>query len=395
MKNTMLAINAGSSTVKFQLFNMQDETCLAKGIVDKLGKPDASFEIKTPADEVVLYNLKQVSPQEIFDLIISKLEQYTDELGYLVGVSHRVAHGGENFKQSVLIDDIVLKGIEENNVLAPLHNPTNVAFIKAAKQTLTAVPQLAVFDTAFHQSIEPQHYVYPIPYHYYENDSIRRYGFHGTSHKFVYKAYLESISATEINSKLISCHLGSGSSICAIKNGKSVNTSMGFTPLAGLMMGTRCGDIDPAIPSYLATKYNKSPQEIEDILTKESGLLGVSQLSNDCRALEQAALDGNEKATLALDIFCERIRDFIGAYWIQMGGCDAILFTGGIGENSQLIRLKVCAGLESIGITVNETRNQNNASCFHGDDSRVVLAIVNTNEELMMAREGLAVINAS
>ncbi|WP_394154242.1 acetate/propionate family kinase [Vibrio maritimus] len=394
MKNTMLAINAGSSTVKFQLFNMQNETCLAKGMVDKLGKPDASFELKTSTDKLVLSNIKQKSPGEIFDLIISKLDQYTDDLGNLAGVSHRVAHGGEHFQQSTLIDDNVLKAIEDNNVLAPLHNPTNVAFIKAAKNALSNVYQVAVFDTAFHQSIAPEHYVYPIPYQFYENDSIRRYGFHGTSHKFVYKSYLESIGSPEENTKIICCHLGSGSSICAIKDGKSVNTSMGFTPLAGLMMGTRCGDIDPAIPSYIATKHDKTLQEVEDILTKESGLLGVSQISNDCRAIENAAKKGDSKAILALDIFCERIRHFIGAYWLQMDGCDAIVFTGGIGENSRLIRQKVCTGLESIGITIDEARNQNNEPQFNGDDSKVILAIVNTNEELMMAREGLEVIDA-
>ncbi len=394
MKSNILAINAGSSTVKFQLINMYSNECIVNGIIENVGENLVCFKINTPETKIVMDNIQLEGTSGITKIIFDKLNAYVDKTLNLAGVVHRVAHGGELFKNSVFIDEKVLFAIEKNNNLAPLHNPINVAFIKSVMNFLDDIPQVAVFDTAFHQTIKPIHYIYSIPYHYYENDHIRRYGFHGMSHKYVLNSFIEQCNQSAENSKIISCHLGNGSSICAIENGKSINTSMGFTPLSGIMMGTRCGDIDPAILGFIAQKHNKTAQEVDDILYKESGLLGISELSNDCRVLLKAKKEGNEKATLAIDIFCERIRHFIGAYWIQMGGCDAIIFTGGIGENSPEIRNKICQGLENIGIVIDSHKNEQSLTLFQAKKSTIKLSVIKTNEELMMAKEAFELINS-
>ncbi|WP_413283540.1 acetate/propionate family kinase [Vibrio sp. MA40-2] len=394
MENKILAINAGSSTLKFQLYSMPSEKLLAKGMIDKIGKEDAEFVLKTDNKRHRQENIELNSPHEAIDFLLEQLKyhQAISCIAEIKSVAHRVAHGGENFTQSVSITNDVIEQLETLIELAPLHNPVNIAFIKAMADKLPQVEQIAVFDTSFHQSIKKEHFLYAIPYHFYQDDHIRRYGFHGTSHKYVSQVCAEQMNKPLAELKIISCHLGSGASICAIDKGYSVNTSMGFTPMAGLMMGTRCGDIDPSILVFLTKKYHLSIDDLNQIMNSKSGLLGLSGISNDCREVESAAKQGNERAQIALEIFIQRIRDFIGSYLIQMGGADVILFTGGIGENSDYIRAAVCKDLEGIGIELNEKLNQAKQTFIHTQNSRVKLAIINTNEELMMTREAFNIV---
>ncbi|MDB1125270.1 acetate/propionate family kinase [Vibrio algarum] len=389
MENKILAINAGSSTLKFQLYFMPREKLIVKGMIDKIGKDDAEFVLYIDQHKHTIKNIKLHSPQQAFDYLLEQLlhKNVLTSVDEINSIGHRVAHGGEHFSQSVVIDQNVIETLESLIELAPLHNPVNIEFIKAVTARLPKVNQVAIFDTSFHQSIQKEHFLYAIPHRFYQDDHIRRYGFHGTSHKYVSEICAEKMNKPIEDLNIISCHLGSGASICAIKGGISVNTSMGFTPLAGLMMGTRCGDIDPSILVFIANKHDMDVEEVNQIMINESGLLGVSGVSNDCRAVEQAAKNGNERAQLALDMFVQRIRAFIGSYMVQMGGVDAILFTGGIGENSTSIRSSVCSGLERLGIKVDEDKNAASDTFFQDANGTVSLAIINTNEELMMARE--------
>ncbi len=392
MSQKIMAINAGSSSLKFQLFAMPEEQVITKGLVERIGKEDAIFTI-----EFNQQKLKQTLPvknhQQAVEQLLDALlgHQIIRSLTEISGVGHRVAHGGEAFRDSALIDDAALDKIEQLGTLAPLHNPINAIGIRAFLQALPQAKAVAVFDTSFHQTMTADNYLYPLPYRYYTDLGIRRYGFHGTSHKYVSQICAGKMGVPLNDLRLISCHLGNGSSICAIHNGRSVNTSMGFTPLAGVMMGTRCGDIDPSIMPYIAQREEKTPDDMNRLINNESGLLGVSGISNDYRDVEQAAKDGNHQAQLALKMFAHRIRDFIGSYIAQMGGIDALIFTGGIGENSRTARAAICHALDYLGIVLDDTRNNANETFIQQPSAPVSIAVINTNEELMIARDVMRV----
>ena len=388
MSQNIMAINAGSSSLKFQLFAMPEELVITKGLIERIGKNDAIVSI-----EFGQQKLKQTLPvlnhQQAVDHLLKALleHQIIRSLSDISGVGHRVAHGGEAFKDSSIIDETALHHIEQLSTLAPLHNPVNAVGIRSFLQALPHATSVAVFDTSFHQTMTEEHFLYPLPYRYYTELDIRRYGFHGTSHKYVSQICADKMNIPISDLRLISCHLGNGSSICAIHHGRSVNTSMGFTPLAGVMMGTRCGDIDPSIMPYIAQREGKSPDAMNKLINSESGLLGVSGISNDYRDVEQAAKEGNAQAKLALNMFANRIRDFIGSYIAQMGGLDALIFTGGIGENSRTARAAICRQLDYLGIVLDEARNNANETFIQQPSAAVSIAVINTNEELMIARD--------
>ncbi|MBU7593851.1 acetate kinase [Metabacillus halosaccharovorans] len=386
----IIAINAGSSSLKFQLFDMPSEKVLTKGLVERIGINDSVFSISVN-DE------KQTEVTDIPDhavavkILLSKLTDLgiIKSLDEIDGIGHRVVHGGEVFNDSSLITDETLQKIEELSDLAPLHNPANIVGIKAFKEVLPNVSAVAVFDTAFHQTMPEQSFLYSLPYEYYEKYGIRKYGFHGTSHKYVSERAAEILGRPIEHLRLISCHLGNGASIAAIEGGKSIDTSMGFTPLAGVAMGTRSGNIDPALIPFIMEKTNKSADEVLDILNKKSGILGISGLSSDLRDIHKAAEEGNERAKTALEVFASRIHKYIGSYAARMSGVDAIIFTAGIGENSHDIRARVLKGLEFMGIYWDPALNM-----VHGEEayisyphSPVKVLVIPTNEEVMIARD--------
>ena len=386
----IIAINAGSSSLKFQLFDMPSEKVLTKGLVERIGINDSVFTISVN-DE------KQTEVTDIPDhavavkILLSKLTGLgiIKSLDEINGIGHRVVHGGEVFNDSVLITDDTLDKIEELSDLAPLHNPANIVGIKAFKEVLPNVDAVAVFDTAFHQTMPEQSFLYSLPYEYYEKYGIRKYGFHGTSHKYVSERAAEILGRPVEHLRLISCHLGNGASIAAIEGGKSIDTSMGFTPLAGVAMGTRSGNIDPALIPFIMEKTDKSADEVLDILNKKSGILGISGLSSDLRDIHKAAAEGNERAKTALEVFASRIHKYIGSYAARMSGVDAIIFTAGIGENSSDIRARVLKGLEFMGIYWDPALNM-----VHGEEayisyphSPVKVLVIPTNEEVMIARD--------
>lgn len=392
MSQKIMAINAGSSSLKFQLFAMPEEQVITKGLIERIGKEDAIFTIEY-AQQKIKQTLPILDHQQAVDGLLNALidHQIIQSLDEITGVGHRVAHGGETFSDSALIDDKALTAIEKLSSLAPLHNPVNAIGIRAFQQALPHAKAVAVFDTSFHHTMSPDTFVYALPYRYYTELGIRRYGFHGTSHKYVSQVCADKLNMPISDLCLISCHLGNGSSICAIQNGRSVNTSMGFTPLAGVMIGTRCGDIDPSIMPYIEQTEGKSPEAMNKLINSESGLLGISGISNDYRDVDQAAKDGNKRAQLALDIFSNRIRDFIGSYIAQMGGLDAIIFTGGIGENSRTARAAICRELDYLGISLDDEKNNANETFIQQPSARVSIAVINTNEELMIARDVMRV----
>ena len=388
MSDKIMAVNAGSSSLKFQLFDMPSERVITKGLVERIGADDATFSIQVGDEKqksVLLMKTHADAVKHLLDMLIS--QKIVASLDEIVGVGHRVAHGGESFKDSVLISEAYLKTIEELSKLAPIHNQVNVVGIKAFMSALPSVSQIAVFDTSYHQTMAPEIYLYPLPYKYYQQHGIRRYGFHGTSHKYVAEVAAELLKRTPKGLRIISCHLGNGASVCAIKDGQSINTSMGFTPLAGLMMGTRTGDIDPSILPYIEQVEHKTPQEITDLINKESGLLGISGLSNDFRDIVNAANDGHERAKLALNMFADRIRATIGAYATDLEGVDVLIFTAGIGENASLIRQLVCQKLGFLGIKIDQQKNQRNALSIEAVDATVKVMVIPTNEEVMIARD--------
>lgn len=392
MSYTIMAINAGSSSLKFQLLAMPQGSTLCQGLIERIGMPDARITLKTPAEKWQ-ETLPIADHREAVTLLLEKLSGYRiirspEEID---GVGHRVAHGGEIFKDSVRVTDETLAEIERLAELAPLHNPVNALGISVFRQLLPDVPAVAVFDTAFHQTLEEPAYIYPLPWRYYSELGIRRYGFHGTSHKYVSATLAEKLGVPLSALRVVCCHLGNGSSICAIKGGRSVNTSMGFTPQSGVMMGTRSGDIDPSILPWVALREGKSPQQLNHLLNNESGLLGVSGVSPDYRDVEQAAEGGNRQAQLALTLFAERIRATIGSYIMQMGGLDALVFTGGIGENSARARAAICQNLHFLGLIVDEEKNRQNAAFIQAENAMVKVAVINTNEELMIARDVMRV----
>jgi acetate kinase len=386
----VIAINAGSSSLKFQLFEMPSETVLTKGLVERIGINDSVFTISVNGE-----NQKEVT--DIPDhavavkILLSKLTDLgiIGSLDEIEGIGHRVVHGGEIFNDSTLITDESLQQIENLSELAPLHNPANVVGIKAFKEVLPNVDAVAVFDTAFHQTMPEQSFLYSLPYEYYKNFGIRKYGFHGTSHKYVSERAAEILGRPVEHLRLISCHLGNGASIAAIEGGKSIDTSMGFTPLAGVAMGTRSGNIDPALLPFIMEKTGKSADEVLDILNKKSGILGVSGLSSDLRDITQAANEGNDRAKIALEVFASRIHKYIGSYAARMSGVDAIIFTAGIGENSTDIRERVLKGLEFMGVywdpALNKVRGEEAYISY--PHSPVKVLVIPTNEEVMIARD--------
>lgn len=392
MSQKIMAINAGSSSLKFQLFSMPDEQVITKGLIERIGKQDAIFTIEF-AGQKQKETLPVSDHQQAVDHLLKVLldHQIIRSLDEISGVGHRVAHGGEAFRDSALIDDAALYEIEQLSILAPLHNPVNAIGIRAFLKALPHAKAVAVFDTSFHQTMAPDTYLYPLPYRYYTELGIRRYGFHGTSHKYVSQICAEKMDTPLSELRIISCHLGNGSSICAIQHGRSVNTSMGLTPLAGVMMGTRCGDIDPSIMPFIAQREAKTPDEMNLLINNESGLLGVSGVSNDYRDVEQAAKNGNPQAQLALRMFANRIRDFIGSYIAHMGGLDALIFTGGIGENSRTARAAICHALDYLGISLDAGKNNSNETFIQQSAAPVSIAVINTNEELMIARDVMRV----
>ncbi len=388
----ILVLNSGSSSIKYQLFNMENENVLAKGIVERIGIEDSFLEHEVNGDEVVI---KEDIPNHskgislVIDALLDDNHGVLASMDEINAVGHRVVHGGEKFADSVKITDEVVKQMEDVSDLAPLHNPPNIAGIKVCQELMPEKPQVGVFDTAFHQSMPAEAYTYALPYEYYEKYGVRRYGFHGTSHRFVAKRAAKLIDKDFNDSKIITCHLGNGASVAAVKNGKSIDTSMGLTPLEGLVMGTRCGDIDPAIVPFLQEKEDLSSKEIDNIMNKESGLLGISGISNDSRDIQEAAADGNERAQLAGDVFNYRVKKYIGAYTAAMGGVDAIVFTAGIGENAIEIREGILDGLEYLGFELDKEANDSRGKEIEiskaGSDTRVF--VIPTNEELVIARD--------
>ena len=396
----VLVINAGSSSLKYQLLNPASGELLAKGLCERIGI-DGRFTYKPqlPGKETVKEaEIPMPTHNEAIQAVLNAL---VDEKNGVIGsmkeidaVGHRVVHGGEKFAKSVVITDEVMQAIEECNPLAPLHNPANIIGIKACQELMPGVPMVAVFDTAFHQTMPPVAYTYAIPYEYYEKDKVRRYGFHGTSHKYVSQRAADMLGKPIEQLKLISCHLGNGSSVTAIDGGKSVDTSMGFTPLAGLPMGTRSGDIDAGILEYLMNKYGMDIKEMVNVLNKKSGVMGVSGVSSDFRDLEEAFEQGNERAGLAVDMFNYGVKKLIGAYAAAMGGVDAIIFTAGVGENSASQRMAIASDLEFMGVKMDEDANKvrGEERVISAPDSKVTVLLIPTNEELMIAMDTEALV---
>lgn len=393
----ILVINCGSSSLKYQLINSLTEEVLAKGLCERIGI-DGRITYQPEGGEKEKNDVPMPTHTEAIKLVLQALTndktgviKSLDEVG---AVGHRVVHGGEKFTSSCVINDESIKAIEECNDLAPLHNPANLIGIRACQKLMPGVPMVAVFDTAFHQTMPDTSYLYGLPYEYYEKYKVRRYGFHGTSHGFVSKKTAEILVQPYESLKTIVCHLGNGASLCAVKNGKSMDTSMGLTPLEGLVMGTRSGDIDPAIMEFVAKKENLDIDGIMDVLNKKSGMLGISELSSDSRDLEDAAAEGNKKAILAMEIFNYRVIKYIGAYAAAMDGVDAIVFTAGIGENNIDMRRDVCNHLSYLGVKIDEAANnvRGEERIISTQDSKVKVLIVPTNEELAIARETLALV---
>ncbi|NMB32809.1 MAG: acetate kinase [Clostridium sp.] len=394
----VLVINTGSSSLKYQLIDMTNELSLAKGVCDRIGL-EYSFlkHSKTGGESIViekdLYNHK-LAIKEVISALTDSDHGVLDDMSEIKAVGHRIVHGGEGFKDSVIIDDNVINVINECADLAPLHNPANIVGIEACKQIMPNVPMVAVFDTAFHQTMPRYAYIYALPYEIYEKHKLRRYGFHGTSHKYVSERAAQLLERPVENLKIISCHLGNGASICAIKNGKSLDTSMGFTPLQGLCMGTRSGTIDPAVITFLMDKEKMTVKDVSDFLNKKSGVLGVSGVSSDFRDIEEAADNGDERAKLSLDIFCYRVKRFIGDYAAVMNGVDAIIFTAGIGENNAYVRKEILRDMDYLGVKIDWEKNlvKGKEIDISAPESTVKTLIIPTNEELAIARETVKLI---
>jgi acetate kinase len=393
----IISVNAGSSSLKFQLFVMPEETVLTSGIIERIGLSDGVFTIKFNGEKVTFTQSipdHKVAVALVLEALIK--HKIVDSLEDIKGVGHRVVHGGEVYAASVELDADVEKAVEALAELAPLHNPANLVGFRAFKKELPNARHVAVFDTAFHQTMEDDIYLYPIPYEYYERYKIRRYGFHGTSHYYVSQrvAQLMNKDAKDIN--VITCHLGNGASIAAVKGGLSVNTSMGFTPLAGIMMGTRSGDIDPAIITFLMGKLNKSAEAIIDILNKKSGMLGVSGISSDARDIENGITAGNPRAILTRNLYANRVAQTIGSYFVQLGHVDAMVFTGGLGENDVKVREAIIDRVsEAMGINLNRELNlktRGKEVCLSDDKSKTSVWIVPTNEELVIAQDTLRIL---
>jgi acetate kinase len=398
----VLVLNAGSSSIKYQLFNMKDNSVLTSGMIEKIGETSSRLKYKwvtESGDRESIQDGCVANHDEGLRMILDITLKLgiIGNLNELGGIGHRVVHGGEAFWKPTLISDKVVDVVRELSSLAPLHNPANLMAIEVARKRCPSVPQVAVFDTAFHQTMPPHAYHYAIPHDYYRNLKVRRYGFHGTSHGYVAKEAARHLGKPLGACNLITLHLGNGTSTACIKEGKCIDTSMGMTPLEGLVMGTRCGDLDPAIPFYLARSMGKPFEEIEDILNKQSGLKGICG-TNDMREVERLAKSGNPCAQLAIGIFCYRIKKYVGSYYAVLGRLDAIIFTGGIGENSPIVRKRCCEGLDSLGIVLDEVKNEDSSRKLRAistDDSKVQVLVVPTNEELEIAQQTAECIKAS
>ncbi|EFM39069.1 acetate kinase [[Eubacterium] yurii subsp. margaretiae ATCC 43715] len=395
----ILVINCGSSSLKYQFIDMNDESVLAKGLVERIGIEGSVLKHEKTGMEKQTISAAmpnhEVALKLVMDALINENYGVIKDFKEIDAVGHRVVHGGEDFANSVLIDDKVMKSLEDCIDLAPLHNPPNIIGIEACKKLLPGVKMVAVFDTAFHQTMPDYAYMYAIPYEYYEKYKIRRYGFHGTSHRFVSKRASELMGKKIDQCNIITCHLGNGASVAAIKNGKTIDTSMGFTPLEGLIMGTRSGDIDPAVISFLAEKEKMSIKDIDNMLNKKSGVLGISGVSSDFRDIEGEAEKGNDRARLALDMFHTRVKKYIGAYLAELGNVDAVVFTAGLGENSAESREEICKGLEPLGIEIDVDANKvrGKEQLISKKDSKIKIYVIPTNEELVIARDTLEIVS--
>ena len=381
----ILVINCGSSSLKYQIIETDKEELICKGLIELSGDTSTLAYTKTGCDKI-----KKTVPLADHtagvELIIKTITDpeigCIKDLSEIGAVGHRMVHGGEDFASSVLVNEEVLAAC-----LAPIHNPANIAGIEACKKVMPDVPMAVVFDTAFHQTMPPEAYLYAIPYEYYTDYKIRKYGFHGTSHLFVSQEAARVLGKKPEEVKVITCHIGNGGSCAAVEYGKCIDTSMGLTPIDGLVMGTRCGDIDPSVVTYLMHKLNISADEVLDILNKKSGFLGVSGVSNDCRFVEEAADEGNDRAAIAMRLFSRRVKGYIGNYLAQLNGADALVFTAGIGENDATVRADICEGLTNLGFKIDPERNHNRETIISTDDSEVTIMLIPTNEELVIARD--------
>jgi acetate kinase len=391
----VLVINAGSSSIKYKLYQMEYESVLAEGTIDRIGASGSNLIHKPLGKAEIKIESSIPNYETALDMVMSALTHsdygVIESAKDIYAVGHRVVHGGEKISSSVLITDEIEEIIRDCSDLAPLHNPPNMMGIQACKKLLPNIPQVAVFDTAFHRTIPEEAYLYAIPYRLYEEYSIRRYGFHGTSHRYVANISAEVLGQPLEALRIVTCHLGNGCSMTAVKEGKSIDTSMGFTPLEGLIMGTRSGDIDPAIVFYLTERVGLAVQEINSMLNRESGLIGLSGISRDMRDILKSASEGNKRAITTIKCFTYRIKKYIGAYAFSMGGLDAIVFTAGIGENSAKIRAMVCEGLEFLGLKIDDQRNSDKNNIISSDDSKVKVLVIPTNEELMIARDTIQI----
>ena len=389
----ILVLNCGSSSLKYQLFNMDNERVLAQGVVERIGLNNSILTHKKGEEEKYKINIDFKYHKEaltkVLQLLTSKEQGVLKSLNEIHAVGHRVVHGGEKYSKAVLIDEDVKKSIKALSSLAPLHNPANLIGIEICEDIMKNTPMVALFDTAFHQSMNKEEYLYAIPYELYKENGIRKYGFHGSSHKYVSEKAAELLKKDIKDLKIISCHLGNGASICAIKDGKSFDTTMGFSPLDGLVMGTRSGSIDPTIPIYLMKNNNLSIEEVDNLLNKKSGVLGISEVSSDFRDIEEEAMKGNEKASLALDIFHYKIKTQIGSYIAALNGVDIIIFTAGVGENGPETREAILKDMEFFGIVLDKEKNKVRGKIqeISAENSKVKVFVIPTNEELVIARE--------
>ncbi len=391
----ILVMNCGSSSLKYQLIDMKDEKLIAKGLVERIGIDGSVITHNTIGKDKVKTETPMKDHNDAVKLVIEALTDpktgAISSMKEIDAVGHRMVHGGERFASSVLIDEDVMKGVEACNDLAPLHNPANIIGVRACQNAMPNVPMALVFDTAFHQTMPKSSYLYALPYEYYEKYKVRRYGFHGTSHMFVSKRAAEILGKKEDELNLITCHLGNGASVCAIEKGKCIDTSMGLTPLEGLAMGTRCGDMDPAIVTFIMQKEGLSAAEMDNVMNKKSGVMGLSGISSDFRDLEEGFEKGNERAKIAIEVFVKRVKKYIGSYMAELGKVDAIIFTAGIGENSPFIRELVCEGLENLGIEFDRTKNdfRGEEKFISKENSKIKIMVIPTNEELTIARDTL------
>lgn len=395
----VLIINCGSSSLKYQLFNMDDKSVMARGLVERIGLENGMLKHQPAGKEKVEISEKipnhRVAVKMMLDALLDKEHGVIKDVSEISAVGHRVVHGAEKFSGSVRITDEVMAVLKECVSIAPLHNPPNIIGIEAARELLPDVPMVGVFDTAFHQTMPNYAYIYGVPYEMYEKYSIRRYGFHGTSHRYVSMRAAEFLNKPIEDLKMVTLHLGNGSSISAVKNGKSIDNSMGFTPLDGIVMGTRSGSIDPTIVCFIMEKEGiTSPEKMNDYLNKKCGVLGISGVSSDFRDVEEAASAGNERAKLALDVFAYQAKKYIGSYAAAMNGLDAIVFTGGIGENSITMRKKICEGMDYFGIKIDDVKNnvRGKEANISADGSKTSVLVIPTNEELMIALDTVSLI---